>query len=340
MFYLGPLNVPVTMTIDNVILRGLSAQERAVDYSGGTYPAIVIPASSPAMDNNNTLVYVGQSNSFEMLGSAELTGNWNAGDISGATIADLAAGDGGAARVAGGIFRMTGANTRVHHNYAVRFAGGVSCWGGTNGQVIMSGENAEVSWNATSATGGIGGILADAAASYFEMSGNHAKINWNQGGDASPGGGLQVFTAGTVGVMSGDYAEIAHNYTGDTGGGLFVGTGTQFTMSGAHAAIKENAAPESNRFGGGVSVRGSFFMEAGEISGNTAVYNAPTHNNLTVRDDAPAAVFTGSKAWIGGVEVPLGNMMPSLKQDGVNGDTPPAKLLYGTLDGGAIRVEK
>jgi site-specific DNA-adenine methylase len=64
------------------------------------------------VDNNIALVYVGQGNTFEMLGSAELMGNYNASTTT-------AAGEsGGAVRVSGGIFRMTGDDTKVRYNYA------------------------------------------------------------------------------------------------------------------------------------------------------------------------------------------------------------------------------
>jgi hypothetical protein len=340
MFYLDKLNVPVTMTIDNVILKGLSAGH--LNYKIATYASftIDIPASSPAIDNNNSLLYVGQGNSFEMLGSAELTGNWNAG-------ASGSNGAGGAARVASGIFLMTGDNTRVHHNYASQYVGGIYC----EGRLIMSGENAEVSYNAggTSSAGGIGGLLADGPNGYFELSGSHAKVNWNQGGNKQGGGGVQTSTAGTVAVMSGDYAEISHNYTLQAyGGGLFVGVNTQFTMSGAHAAIKENTAPSAtlNTYGGGVFVRGSFFMEAGEISGNYATYDGPfhdqpnVHNNLDLLGTAPVAQFTGSKAWIGDVPVPTGDMRPSLIYGGYTTNNFPELQLWCTLGGGALRAEK
>jgi hypothetical protein len=256
MFYLDELNddAPVTLTIDNVILQGLSAVHPAVRLGNADFD-IVIPASSPAMDNNNTLVYVGEGNSFEMLGSAELTGNYNANPSSD--------GRGGAARVLGGIFRMTGANTKIHHNYAGNYAGGVRCG---DGQLIMA-ENAEVSYNA--GANGVGGIYM--GASYFAMSG-HAKISGNQGGNQGginshyPGGGIQL--NGTEGVMS-DYAEISGNYAYEGGGVMVTNvTNVYFTMSGPNVAIRGNKADHA---GGGVIVKstGAFIMEGGTISGNS-----------------------------------------------------------------------
>jgi hypothetical protein len=210
-----------------------------------------------------------------------------------------------------------------------------------NGKIIMSGENAEISYNASKQ--GVGGILADNTASYFEMSGNHAKLNWNQGGNITPGGGIQLYGVGTVGVMSGEYAEIAHNYTGDRGGGVYVGTNAQFTMSGAYAAIKANTATrEDSKVAGGVYVVGSFFMEAGEISGNTAIFHAPTSNNLIVQGNCVAAKFTGSTAWIGDVSVSTGDMVPSLIDTGTADGSSMSFIIriYGTDGGGAVRAAK
>jgi parallel beta-helix repeat protein len=99
MFWLGD-NVPVTLSIENVVLKGLS------DGSDG------ILASNPSMKNTQPLVYVGQGNTFEMLGSAELTGNLNSGT------------NGGAVSVVGGTFLMTGNNTTISGNTAANGDGG------------------------------------------------------------------------------------------------------------------------------------------------------------------------------------------------------------------------
>jgi hypothetical protein len=137
---------------------------------------------------------------------------------------------------------------------------------GTNGQVIMAGDGAEVSWNV--GAGGIGGILIDETASYFEMSGNHAKITRNQGGVGWAGGGIELWGAGTIGVMSGEYAEISGNYSGNDGGGVYVASNAQFTMSGAASLVSGNKA---NNDGGGIDcVNGDFTMKGGEISGNSS----------------------------------------------------------------------
>jgi hypothetical protein len=159
---------------------------------------------------------------------------------------------------------MTGDYTKIHHNYAARRRGGISCIGGTGGAVYMTGDHAEVSYNV--GADGTGGILIDEPACYFEMSGDHAKITRNQGGGGVSGGGIQLYGAGTIGVMSGANAEISGNYTSNTGGGVFVMSGATFTMKGSGAVISGNS---SNGDGGVVVMNATFIMEAGEVSGNS-----------------------------------------------------------------------
>jgi hypothetical protein len=279
----------VEMSIDNVILRGLSADHTGDPDSGGhgiklngASFYIDIPAST-ILEQNNThpLIYVGKGNTFDMLGSAALTGNYNAG-ISSGTDSEIADSKiGGAVRVAGGIFSMTGDGTSVHHNYAARYGGGVYSIGvgGTPAQISMKGENAEVSFNAagTDIAGAGGGIVADGSdsdanqASIFKMSGNHATIRGNQG---RAGGGIQVCGTGSTGRMSGTHAAISGNYSPTNGGGLRVAGYAEFTMSGANSQISGNTADDA---GGGVDVMsGATFIMSGAnalISGNTSAGN-------------------------------------------------------------------
>ncbi|MDR3301711.1 MAG: DUF5018 domain-containing protein [Spirochaetaceae bacterium] len=254
----------IDMAVDSVILKGLSAGHTVLN-SPATVP-IEIPESSPSMDNDKSLVYVGQGSAFELLGSAELTGNWNAATSE-------PAGHGGAVQLVGGMFRMTGADTSVHNNYAALSGGGIWSIGeGVPAQLIMAGENAAVSFNAIGATGdgGGGGIMADGdssdttKATYFTMSGNNAKINGNQG---RSGGGIRLYGKGSTGLMSGANAAISDNTTADGGGGGVYNTGNgQFTMSGAGAQIRNNTASDDG--GGILCVNGDFTMAGGEVSGN------------------------------------------------------------------------
>jgi hypothetical protein len=203
----------------------------------------------------------------------------------------------------------------------------------------MSGANALIANNY-----GRWGAVYGFEDSSFEMRGSSAKITGNYAWNA--GGGVQVVGTNSVFVMSGDSAEISNNYAGNAGGGVYVGAGgATFTMSGAHAKITGNTAPYW--YGGGVCVRSSFFMEAGEITGNTASqypppasrpgdsWQAPKHDNLTVREGSTAR-FTGRAAWIGNEPVSIGDMFPSLIQEGRNQYVP----LYGPGGGAAVRAEK
>jgi hypothetical protein len=160
MFWLDKLNVPVTMTIDNVTLQGLSATGHS------------IPASSPAIDNNQALVYVETGNTFEMLGSAKLTGNYNAGISTGTTAEINASKNGGAARVSGGTFLMTGENALISGNTASGDGGGVECIDG----------------NFTMKAGEISGNSSSSDSSHLHQF-------------AMSGGGIQKFAADVLGVV-------------------------------------------------------------------------------------------------------------------------------------------
>jgi hypothetical protein len=317
-------NANVELAVDNVILKGLSAGHTEAAGTGikttGASLYIDIPASSPALDNTQALVYVGQGNTFEMLGSAELTGNYNANPAA-------ADGDGGAARVSGGTFRMTGDDTAVHHNYAGHWGGGIYSIGdSTPAQITLAGERAEVSFNA--AFGIAGGILnngdqTDAAkASYLVMSGSHAKIHGNQG---TSGGGLEIYGTGSTGLMSGRYAQISGN-TSTYAGGVQMDGNAQFTMSGANAAISGNTALYA---GGGVSLvdGGMFTMSGGEIFGNKVqavgpfeylYYQAGDGGGVEVYDGSPpGGAFTMTGGTVYGY---LGGTDPK-RNEAANGNT-------------------
>jgi len=104
------------------------------------------------------------------------------------------------------------------------------------------------------------------------------------------------------GVVSGN--------TASNGGGVFVGFDCSFVMSGG--AISDNAVHISGAIGsgsgGGVYAMGSFMMEGGEISCNTAntygggVWVTDTSTNLDrfmVPEYAIGVVFSGNRASVG-----------------------------------------
>jgi hypothetical protein len=131
-----------------------------------------------------------------MRGSAELTGNYNASTTT------ATGGDGGAVRVVGGIFRMTGDDTKVYNNYAGRYGGGVYLDG--EAHFTMSGENAAISGNTAAGDGG--GVYVNDGA--FTMEGG------------------EFFGNKAIGSTSPNYAG--------SGGGVYIGANpnNSFTMTG------------------------------------------------------------------------------------------------------------
>jgi hypothetical protein len=133
-----------------------------------------------------------------------------------------------------------------------------------NGSFIMSGG--KISGNAASSIGYGGGVYVFGS---FDMSGGEIS-----GNTASTGGG-GVYVDGSSFTMSGG-AEISGNTANSIGGGGVYVSGSvgfpgSFTMNGGK--ISGNTAPSGgNGQGGGVYVYtgGSFDMSDGEISGNTA----------------------------------------------------------------------
>jgi hypothetical protein len=274
------------MSINNVILVGRSVEHLDANTLDDLAPfTIDFPATS-TQDNNAPLIYVGVDNTFEMLGNAQLTGNWN-------TNMDDEHGQGSTVWVAGGIFRMAGQRTKIHHNYSRGTAGGIFCEAG--GQVIMSGEYSEISENVCD-TGGGGITIREGS---FEMSGNHAVISQNQ--SRFNGGGLMLYSDSTSvsAEMSGTGAVISGNYAQNGGGGVFVYGNAEFTMSGANAAIKGNTAHQHS---GGVYTEvvsgNGFSMIAGEISGNIHLYNG--EKNLSVVSSTLRPTWPiGTRGWLG-----------------------------------------
>ena len=136
----------------------------------------------------------------------------------------------------------------------------------------------------------------------LDLKGN-AKLTGNKG---MLGGG--IYAVGDSGVgesvtvsMSGN-AEISGNTVPSIGGGIFIGGyDTIFTIS-ENAVIKNNTAPNN---GGGVYLaRGSFIMNGGEISGNTAT----TGNGGGVYINAGANFTVASEQVKAGIH---GNTAPS-----------------------------
>ena len=88
----------------------------------------------------------------------------------------------------------------------------------------------------------------------------------------SDGNGGGVFVAGRLNFVAGTISDNKAEF----GGGVFVATGAEATMTSADAVIRGNSAVD----GGGVWNLGSFTLSNGQISGNTAQFSGSGVLNL------------------------------------------------------------
>jgi hypothetical protein len=89
---------------------------------------------------------------------------------------------------------------------------------------------------------------------------------------------IWVIDGGTLVLEDGAVVEGNINTYSNIGGGIHVGTGGTLRLAGVSAAIRNNVA---DNYGGGVGVNdstGTFIIEAGEITGNTAEYGGGVAN--------------------------------------------------------------
>ena len=163
----------------------------------------------------------------------------------------------GLARVGGSGKTFTGGYITGGTGFA---CGGVFNYGGTfnmyDGTIIGN------------STGNNGGGVNNYGGT-FNMYGG--AIIGNYGCDSSEfaPGGAGVYNNGTFNMYGG---EISGNTCTHDGGGVYNDEGGTFTMSGT-AKITNNKAGASGGYGGGgVYNKGTFIMESGVISGNTASY--------------------------------------------------------------------
>ena len=190
-------------------------------------------------------VYVGNGGTFNMSGSAEISGN-KAGTASGA--------NGGGVYVTGtGKFNM--ADGTISDNIASTVSygpgGGVSVLSG--GTFNMSGGIItcnKVAINAAGSTGNGGGVNV-ASGSTFEMSGA-AEISYNTGSVNGPGNGGGVYVDNSTFTMEGT-ASIHNNVASEKGkgqgGGIYL-TGTAKFTAEDTAQITDNTALKGD--GGGI----------------------------------------------------------------------------------------
>jgi hypothetical protein len=179
----------------------------------------------------------------------------------------------------------------------------------------------------------------------FTMNGGTISNNTNTGYGDAAGGGVYVtggsFTMSGTAVISGNtvttHATPTINNDTAAGGGVYVtGTGASFTMSGT-AVISGNKAiaTNTNAFGGGVEVRGSFTMEGGRISGNEAKANAATVTTVTDTDPDPDLSITFGHASGGGVYVQNGTF--TMKNNAEISDNE-ATATAGNAFGGGVQL--
>jgi alpha-tubulin suppressor-like RCC1 family protein/uncharacterized protein YjdB len=221
-----------------------AAPNRMGVYTGGNFTmnkGVTITGFNNSGSNGSGGVYVISGGiTFTMYGGT-ITGN-------------TASGMGGGGVWNNGTFTMSGGtitgNTASGNN---GYGGGVY----NSGNFTMSGG--EISDNKVNYGGG--GVNSSGT---FTMSGNAKIINNTASGSNGYGGG--VYVRGGTFTMSG--GEISGNKAANSGGGVYVSSnGTTFIMNG-NAKIINNTA---NSSGGGVHViYGSFTMESGIISDNTA----------------------------------------------------------------------
>jgi len=160
-------------------------------------------------------------------------------------------GGGGVSVGSNGTFIMSGGT--IYGNTTGNTGGGVFV---THGTFIMSGGT--ISGNTTTGNGG-GGVAMSSGT--FTMTGG------NISGNTTPfdGGGVKVH-GGTF-TMSG--GTISINTVAQGAGGVYVGSSGTFIMSGG--TISSNiVTSQFTGSGGGVEVRGTFTMENGSITNNTA----------------------------------------------------------------------
>ncbi|ULQ59480.1 right-handed parallel beta-helix repeat-containing protein [Brucepastera parasyntrophica] len=205
----------------------------------------------------------------------------------------------------GGIYIEADANTavnlsgsaQIHHNTATDgFGGGIYAYGGT---IILS-EAAEISENEALGGGGCGGGMYLQGQNKFTMNGGAVRGNTAN----SQGGGL--FTQQTEFTMTAGSIEDnnAVNLSNSFGGGVYLDSGSQFTMSGT-AVIRNNKA---NRQGGGVNIYCSTFnMNGGTITGNLLTNTSYSEPGAGVYVEAPQLNFPAIFSMSGPAQVTADN---------------------------------
>jgi hypothetical protein len=256
--------------------------------------------------NNAPVVWMEDSNSFDMKANATISGNHNSNDSSA-----------GGVHITGGTFTMSGANAAISDNIGYGAGAGVAVTGTAKVTFTMNGKDAKIIGNENAEGASGGGVYMDNmnSGTTFTMFGANAAISGNT--TSSSGGGVYI-NNGTF-IMEGNGTTISGNTTGgggDTegGGGVYVNTNGTFNMAGANAAISNNEAPT---WGGGVYTKGTFNMTGANaaISNNKVVLYADPGTVLGcggVYVDGSSSTFTMTSGMI------LNNTVPGIYESNKN----------------------
>ena len=247
-------------------------------YGGGVYVSssgIFTMEGGEISGNSGGGVYVNGA-TFTMSGTAKISGNTSSSS------------NGGGVYMNGGTFTMEGGEISGNTGSISTNGGGVYV---SNGTFTMS--SGTISGN-TAGYGG--GVYMYGGNATFTMSGG--TISSNKGGFTTTnynignlgGGGVYVYGATFTmsgGAISGNTSDSSHDAT-SYGGGVYVRRGT-FTMSGTAKISGNTVSSDYLGYGGGECVGydyvdgaylyGTFTMNGGEISGNTAATTDPYSGN-------------------------------------------------------------
>jgi hypothetical protein len=286
----------VTLVLDdNLILSGRSNNNNSlvrVNTSG------IFIMKGGSISGNTASTYTSSPSSYAYGGGVYVAGNgtftMEGGEISGNTAStstsspsSYAYSYGGGVYVAGnGTFTMEGgkisgnkASTSGSNSYANSYGGGVYVAG--NGTFTM--EGGEISGNTASASGSYAysygcGVYVGENGTFTmeggEISGNTAYSTSNRN-DSANSYGSGVYVAGTFTMEGGEISDNTVYGSGYNnkiyGGGVYVAYNGNFTMSSGEISSNRISSSDINfSYGGGVYVAGTFTMEDGKISGNTA----------------------------------------------------------------------
>ena len=234
------------------------------------------------IENNNTsVIRISNGGTLQMEGSTTITGNSNSGH-------------GGGVLNSGGTLIMK-ENSSIKNNTVIAglgLGGGVSM--NDNGTIIML-DNSFISENTVIGGGGGGGVYITTGSLTMKDNSsisNNSVLITGYSSRSSQGGGVYVSTGGQPSSFVMEGGTISNNIVDGgimsdaRGGGVYVVTGTNFTMY--SGSIISNTATQSVSSadsigliqGGGVFVQsGTFTMHNGQISNNKV--KALSANNLS-----------------------------------------------------------